>query len=201
VARSAQPFCDAWPCDPGATWIAEALINIMFRFGALLLACALLEPARSAAREEVVPVVWKTQELRFDYFGFTSKYSCDGLRDKVEGVLLRLGARRDLEVRPFGCSRMGAPESLPSLQIKISTLIPAGQGDAKDALEARWETVSLGGVGKLTSGDCELADQIRTKILPLFTSRNLKSQTDCVPHQLPAGNILLNVDVLVPAKN
>jgi hypothetical protein len=173
----------------------------MFRFGALLLACTLLEPAWAAATEEAVQAVWKTQELRFDYVGFTTKYSCDGLRDKVESVLLLLGARRDLEVRPFGCSRMGAPEPLPSLQIKVSTLIPAGQGDAKGALEARWKTVSLGGVGKLESGDCELADQIRAKILPLFTSRNLKSQTDCVPHQLPAGNILLNVDVLVPAKN
>jgi hypothetical protein len=148
-----------------------------------------------------VVVVWKGQEVRFDYVGFTSKYSCDGLRDRVESVLLLLGARRDLEVRPFGCSRMGVPEPLPSLQIKISTLIPAGQGDAKDALEARWKTVRLGGVGKLTSGDCELADQIRTKILPLFTSKNLKSQTGCVPHQLPGGNILLNVDVLVPAKS
>ncbi|TMH73959.1 MAG: hypothetical protein E6H52_14575 [Betaproteobacteria bacterium] len=39
------------------------------------------------------------------------------------------------------------------------------------------------------------------EILPLFTSRNLKSQTDCVPHQLSAGNILLNVEVLVPEKN
>jgi hypothetical protein len=101
----------------------------------LLLACALLEPAWAAP--EGVPAVWKTQELRFDYIGFTSKYSCDGLRDKVESVLLLLGARRDLEVRPFGCSRMGAPESLPSLQIKVSTLIPAGQGDVKDALEAK----------------------------------------------------------------
>lgn len=173
----------------------------MFRFAALLLACVLLPPASGSPSEEAVPAVWKAQELRFDYIGFTSKYSCEGLRDKVKDVLLLLGARRDLEVRSFGCSRMGAPEPLPSLRIKISTLIPAGQGDANDALEARWRTVSLGGAGKLTAGDCELADQIRTSILPHFTSRNLKSKTDCVPHQLPAGNILLNVDVLVPAKN
>jgi hypothetical protein len=173
----------------------------MFRFGALLLACALLEPAWGAAGEEAVPAVWKTQELKFDYVGFTSRYSCDGLRDKVESVLLLLGARRDLEVRPVGCSGMGRPEPLPSLRIKMSTLMPAGQGDAMDALEARWKTVSLGGFDKLTGGDCELADQIRTRILPLFTSRNLKAQTDCVPHQLPPGNILLDVDVLVPAKN
>jgi hypothetical protein len=174
---------------------------MMFRFGALLLACVLLEPAWGAATQEAVPAVWKTQELRFDYVGFTSRYSCDGLRDKVESVLLLLGARRDLKVSSFGCSRMGAPEPLPSLNIKISTLIPAAQGDAKDAVEARWKSVSLGGVGRLTGGDCELAEQIRAKILPVFTSRNLKSQTDCVPHQLPSGNILLDVEVLVPTKN
>ena len=30
--------------------------------------------------------VWTDKELTFVYQGFTTKYSCDGLRDKVRGV-------------------------------------------------------------------------------------------------------------------
>lgn len=155
-----------------------------------------------AAASEPQPAVWRTQELTFDYIGFTTHYSCDGLRDKIEQVLSLLGARKgDLTVTPYPCSRPGRPEPLPSVHIKVSILKPAEAAGAGGAVEAQWKTVNLAGADKLTPGDCELADQIKAKILPMFSTRNLKAQTDCTPHQQPTGNILLTVDVLMPVKN
>jgi len=157
--------------------------------------------AAPAPTEDRLPTVWKTRELTFSFLGFTSRYSCEGLRDKVEQALLALGARHDLTVTPYPCAGMGRPEFAPSLQIKVSTLEPAPTTAAGDTVEARWKTVRLGGPGKLYPGDCELAEQIKAEILPLFTTRNLKAKIDCVPHQESAGSIELTVDVLAPAKD
>src|SRR5258707_15163032 len=79
-----------------------------------------------AYRGEPIAAVWKEQQLRFFYLGRTSRYSCDGLRDKVRAMLLELGARRDLRIEALGCegsaaqSRLGAPG--PSLNIVFSAL-------------------------------------------------------------------------------
>jgi hypothetical protein len=169
------------------------------RFVMVLLVFGPFESAWADATEDRQPAVWETRELTFSYVGFTTRYSCDGLRDTVEQALMTLGARRDLIVTSYACTRIGEPEPAPSLQIKVSTLKPATATTA-DTVEARWKTVSLAGVGKLRPGECELAEQIQREILPLFATRNLKSRLDCVPHQEHAGNIELTVDVLVPAK-
>jgi hypothetical protein len=170
------------------------------RFTMLLLAIGTVGLSWAAAAEDRVHAVWKSRELTFSYLGFTSHYSCEGLRDKVEQALIALGARRDLTATPFACSNPGLPELAPQLRIKLSNLEPATTAVSGDAVEGRWKTVSLTGIDKLGRGDCELAEQIRHEILPLFTTRNLKARTDCVPHQ-ETGNIVLTVDALVPAKD
>ena len=38
----------------------------------------------------------RSSTSNFFYTGRTSRYSCDGLRDKVRAMLLDLGARRDI---------------------------------------------------------------------------------------------------------
>jgi hypothetical protein len=169
-------------------------VTLALTFGTSAMACAASTDERQAA-------IWKSQQLTFDYVGFTSHYSCEGLRDKVEDALLALGARRDLVVTAYSCSGMGRPEPFPGVRITLSTLKLAPEGAADSTVEARWKTVNLAGPGKLSPGDCELAEQIRDKILPLFTTRNVKAQLECVPHQESAGNIALTADVLVPAKD
>jgi hypothetical protein len=154
-----------------------------------------------ASTESPQAAAWKTHELTFNYVGFTTHYSCEGLRDKVEQALITLGARPDLTVTTGACTREGRPEPFPSVRIKMSALTSAAAPASSDRVEADWKTVRLGGIGKLDSGDCELAEQIRSEILPLFTTRNLKGRFTCVPHQEPAGNIELTLDVLVPAQH
>src|ERR1700678_1264798 len=82
---------------------------------------------RAAERDGGNPIaaVWKEQHLNFFYMGRTSRYSCDGLRDKVRAMLLDLGARRDIRVTALRCADAagGARPDFPgpSLNIVVST--------------------------------------------------------------------------------
>src|ERR1700760_4592296 len=75
-----------------------------------VVACVLGAPAWAAENPpapagEPQSAVWTEKELTFVYQGFTTRYSCDGLRDKVRGVLLDLGAeKKGLKVMQMGCS-------------------------------------------------------------------------------------------------
>ena len=171
----------------------------MHRVVMLVLALAASSAAGAASTDGRQPAVWKSQELAFTYVGFTSRYSCEGLRDRVMEALATLGARSDMTVTPYPCSGSGRPEPFPGVRIKVSTLAPAPEG-GEGTVEARWKTVRLSGSDTLTRGDCELAEQIQHEILPLFTTRNVKARLNCIPHQESAGEIAFTVDVLVPAK-
>jgi hypothetical protein len=150
--------------------------------------------------------VWAPKELRFTYQGFTSHYSCDGLRQRVREVLLELGARKDLEVRELGCAGpAGAPTPFPGVSVTMHVLQPAsgkGGGTAMPTVPAHWKTIDLtAGRDPLeVAGDCELIEQIKQRLLPQFTVRDVEYSSSCVPHQLSVGSIRLKAQVLVPAE-
>jgi hypothetical protein len=178
---------------PGRLAIAAAVI---------LVACI---PAWADAQEQAaagVPAVWTPKELRFTFMGFTSRYSCDGLRDKIRTVLAKLGARKDMEVRESACADLGRPTQFPGVTIKIHVLQPAsGPGGAADAqtVPAHWRAVDLAADRDLVkaAGDCELVEQIKQSILPMFTTRNLEYHSTCVPNQLSIGGTTLKAEVLL----
>jgi hypothetical protein len=146
---------------------------------------------------------WTPKELRFVYQGFTTRYSCDGLREKMRSALLALGARKDLTVREGVCSSpVGRPDPFPGVNIKMQVLTPlAATAAAPDAtaVAAHWKTVDLrlNQDALSESGDCELIEQIKQSILPLFTTRKIEYSSNCVPHQLSAGGTRLRAEVLI----
>jgi hypothetical protein len=160
----------------------------------------------AAPAEEGQPAVWAQKELTFVYQGFTTRYSCDGLRDKVRGVLLDLGAeKKGLKVQELGCtSPFGRPDPFPGVRVKMSVLQPAGgsSDDKQTPVAAHWQPVDLKLRDSFStdSGECELVEQIRQKILPLFATRNVDLKSDCIPHQASATRPSLKVEVLVPDK-
>jgi len=100
--------------------------HIYVRNAALLLA-ALAGAATFAApvAKAAEPAAWKDHDLVLDYFGFTTRYSCDGLRDRVRTVLLQLGARPDLSISTSGCLHPGGGvELFPSVQVHFASLQP-----------------------------------------------------------------------------
>jgi hypothetical protein len=167
---------------------------------ACLCAAALADAPQSAQPSEWA--VWTPKEVRFVYQGFTSHYSCDGLRDKVKSVLLKLGARKDLQVRESPCAGpVSGPNPFPGVSIKMHVLEPAagkGGGEALPTVPARWRMVDLTSSRDLLQdpGDCELLEQIKETLLPKFTTRNLEYNSTCVPHQLTSGT-RLKAEVLV----
>jgi len=155
------------------------------------------EPSAGSGRESAV---WAPKELDFAYQGFTTKYSCDGLQERMRDVLLKLGARPDLRVRGYGCTRPG-PDPLAGVSIKMNVLQPAGKQGAP-AVPVHWQRVDL-----LTglyeqdpvdaAADCELIGQIKQKILPLFATRNVDYRSTCEAHHLVPGGTRLKAEVLV----
>jgi hypothetical protein len=157
----------------------------------------------AAAGEAQPPVwaVWTDKELTYVYQGFTTRYSCDGLRDKIRGVLLDLGAdKKTLKVLQLGCSSPdGRPDPFPGVRVKVKVVQPAGPNDTPTG-QAHWKAIDLKLRDSFTtdSGECELMEQIRDKILPLFATRNVDYKADCIPHQATATRPSLKLEVLWP---
>jgi hypothetical protein len=150
--------------------------------------------------------VWAPKEFRFTYQGFTSKYSCDGLREKMRDILLQLGARKsDLKITDWGCAgSSGRPDPFPGVAVKMTVLVPAdGAADPAQTVPAHWQPLAL----KLDrsslseAGECELVEQVKQKVLPLFSTRNIDLKSNCVPHQLTPGGTQLSAEVLAPDQN
>jgi hypothetical protein len=172
-------------------------------------------PARAdtpAAQADGVSAVWTAKQKRYTYMGFTSRYSCDGLRDKIRATLLKFGAAKDLKVDSMACpSGPGRPTTFPGVSITMQVLTPAADaGAAGDAasgksVPAHWKLVDLTARRDPldVAGDCELIEQIKQQILPLFTTRNVQYQSTCIPNQLQVGGTQLKAEFLIadePAK-
>ena len=201
-------------CSPGTRKLIPTLAcSVLFAVGSgLALAAGTPEsPAtdRSAAGQSTTDgeqaAVWTPKEVTFVYQGFTARYSCDGLRDKVRSAVLQLGAnKKELKVTEWGCAAsLGRPDRFPGVRIKMSVLTPAsGSADGDDkTVPSHWKPVDLNlkDIGDTTdSGTCELVEQIKAKIVPLFTARNVDLQSQCIPHQASAAGPSLKLEVLMP---
>ena len=159
-------------------------------------------PGAAADASDSEAAVWTPKEASFTYMGFTTKYSCEGLVGKVKSVLLSLGAQREgLTVYGTGCAvSAGRPAPLPGVKVRMKVLVPAAEGNATgDTVPAHWKPVQV----QLNSdplgeaGECELVEQIRQKLLPLFSTRDVEFKPTCVPHQLNPGGTRLRAQVLM----
>jgi hypothetical protein len=177
--------------------------------GVGLLLFAPIRPA-DAQNDAGVPIaaVWKEQHLNFFYMGRTSRYSCEGLRDKVRAMLLDLGARRDIRVTALGCedgaARARRGSLGPSLNIVVSTPAlpdasakPLHPGDLA-AVNARFEpfTITSDAFRNMGIADCELVEEFSRQILPKLAARIQKRDITCVPFQQSGGRFLVRGEVL-----
>jgi hypothetical protein len=147
------------------------------------------------------PGSWQTHKVEFANMGFTSTYSCDGLQSKLELLLHELGARRGAEVETFGCDRgFGVPSKFAHARLNFAALQPGANG-ADPAVAGSWRRVEFAPNHPfaLQDGDCELIEQFRDKVLPLFATRKLESSTHCVPHQNSTFSLRFEVFAGPPA--
>jgi hypothetical protein len=162
-------------------------------------------PPQSSPPQSSPPTwaVWTPKELRFTYMGFTSHYSCDGLADKMRSIVLQLGARSDLKIRETPCSgQLGRPTEFPGVTVNMNVLTPWDATSANATVTpvpAHWKLVEISTDRDplREAGDCELIEQVKTRVLPLFTTRNIDYRSTCIPNQLQIGGTVLKAEVLI----
>jgi hypothetical protein len=150
------------------------------------------------------PGVWQKHTYNFQFMGFTTTYSCDGLAYKLKVLLLAAGARSDLKSTPGACSRgYGTPDKFAQAALTFYTLSPAaGDKDAEGPrVDGAWRSIVFGtrSPRELALGDCELVEQFRRSLLPMFTARNVNDQMTCVPHQESGSVINLSFEAFAAA--
>jgi hypothetical protein len=151
--------------------------------------------------------IWQKHDYTFRFLGFTTAYSCDGLADQLRVLLIAAGARADSKSRAGACaSGYGRPDTLPQADLTFYTLVPANAAKISDGQQVMgtWRPVTIAtrSPRELTLGDCELIEQFRTLVLPMFTVRNIDDHMTCVPHQESGSVINLKFETFaqLPAK-
>jgi hypothetical protein len=180
---------------------------------AILLTTALASTVRAepAQPQNLVDAVWKVQQMNFAYRGYSTVYTCTGLRDKLEVIFKTLGARDGIEITTYDCNdgsgqarfRIAflSPVEATEENVRALTtydskqvLIARSRGEplptAEDLprFQASWQTISFARDRKmrLSPGDCELVQQLRRFVLPYLSVRVEKDNVRC---SQTSGNI------------
>jgi hypothetical protein len=175
----------------------------------MLIAAIGLVATATAAADSTQSATWTQRKLlRFSppsnyvpangYLSNTHFLSCDELIDRVEFLLSQLGAR-DIVVDQRDCRRGGV--ELRSIDATFSVLSPTDNtqklaAGASTPVEAHWQIVELGG-SDVQLGDCAFLKYATVKILPLFSTRDVK----LIPTEVCAKvGVGLRAQVLKPAQ-
>lgn len=151
-----------------------------------------------------LPAKWQAHQYEFHFLGFTSIYSCDGLADKLRVLLQQLRPRSDARVMRLCPQGYGVPDKFARAKLTFSSLVPLTEAvpatTAEPTVPGMWLHVKLSPDAPydLRRGDCELIEEFRDSLLPMFVTRRVNSQISCVPHE-ETGTFSLSFDVFVPA--
>ena len=172
-------------------WVKALIVNV----GVIALLPGV--DALSATQDQGV---WVKHDTAFQFQGFTTTYSCDGLADKLRILLVAAGARGDAKATAGACSSaFGRPDKFARARLMFYTLAPSpSTAGASVPVNGVWRSVAIADHSprELRLGDCELVEQFRDKVLPMFQTRNVESRMTCVPNQLSGSVIRLNFEVL-----
>lgn len=163
-------------------------------------------PAAAPAATAPVDGVWTENRYSFTHLGFTSVYSCDGLASKLKVLLRAAGARADIVANPIGCAMgSGRPDRFARVDLRFYTLRPVAAGapaaDAPAPVPGVWKAIRFDDrrPRDLEAGDCELLEEFRNVLLPLFATRAVDDGLRCVPHQVSAGGLGFGFEAFVAA--
>jgi hypothetical protein len=135
---------------------------------------------------DIITGAWQHHHASFNYIGFTSLYTCDGLEGQVRQILLHLGARHDTKVTARGCpGPYNTPSHIASVVADFYTLAPATDVAEAGTVQARWAPVEVTPQRPffMSDGDCELIQEMKDLITQNFSLRDVEYRTSCVPHR------------------
>lgn len=169
-----------------------------------IVVCALLPAVPAAASDsglEEAAAAWKKHEVDLPYMGFTTRYTCSGLKSKVRLLLKHMGAREDIKIRERGCEYgYQFVADFPRLKIEFYApeLPEPGTRDVGQPVLGVWKPVVIkkNSPRGLEMGDCELVEIFRDRVIPKFLTRDVQGDVNCIPHQLVGNRIDLRFEVL-----
>jgi hypothetical protein len=147
------------------------------------------------------PAAWTRHEVELLYMGFTTRYTCGGLKSKVKLLLKHLGVRDDVKIIERGCE-FGYQKVADFPKVKITFWAPTipkqGDTDPGDPVLGVWKPVVIrkNSPKGLEMGDCELVEIFRDRVMPKFVTRSMQGDINCIPHQLVGNRIDLRFEVL-----
>ncbi len=166
--------------------------------------CALLA-ATTAMADDSLPTeeaaAWTMHEVDFQYMGFTTRYTCGGLKSKVKLLLKHLGVREDVKILERGCE-FGYQKVADFPRLKITFWAPGipkpGDRNVGEPVLGVWKPVVIkrNSPKGLDMGDCELVEIFHDRVMPKFLTRSIEGDINCIPHQLVGNRIDLRFDVL-----
>jgi hypothetical protein len=143
--------------------------------------------------------VWQKHDYSFQFLGFTTTYSCDGLASKLKVLLIAAGARADAKSISDACAGgYGTADKFARARLTFYTLSPVANGETSStSINGAWRSVVIQDRSprEVRLGDCELVEQFRDKVLPMFTTRNVENRMTCVPNQLSGSAVNLKFEV------
>jgi hypothetical protein len=200
------------------------------RFVALAAALALFGTAQAsptgtspADQRSNIEAVWKTQQIAFEYYGYSTFYSCLSLHRRVQRMLVSVGASPDIRLQSYRCDDHSGsarflfeikspveatPENIREMTTYDSTdeLVAMVRGErlpnAEDVQRFRavWRKISFAKDRhlRLSPGDCELVEQFRRQVLPKMSVQVLHDSVRCSPGYSGISPPRLTVSALVP---
>ena len=161
-----------------------------------------------AATATAAAATWTQHTLTFAYQGLTTRYSCEGLKQKMGALLRYFGARPEsIRLRTYGCAGGPyRPSPAINLAMDFETLAPSPADGATATVRGAWVERDLFGKTRIARqapssigrGDCELVEKFVATVLPSFTHEILRDLTRCIPHELNGTMPNLRVRVLAP---
>ncbi len=169
---------------------------------AMLAVLAAMPVAASENAPAEAAAAWKRHEVTFVYNGFTTRYSCGGLKSKVKLLLKHMGARADVKITERGCDYgYTMVAEFPRLKIIFyAPELPAhGSINVGEPVLGVWKKVEIrrNSPKGLEMGDCELVELFRDRVMPKFLMRAVEGDVNCIPHQLVGNRIDLRFEVLM----
>jgi hypothetical protein len=157
-------------------------------------------PTLAANSPATVAGTWELHKAQFDFYGITTRYSCDSIEDKVKEILVHFGARRkDAHVYASGCPNgQTSPSRTAFVRAEFYVLAPIDDASAPGAVNAQWTALEMRPSHPffIGDGDCELVKEMQDLLSKNFPLRDVSYTTGCVPHDLTLNGFSVKAQVL-----
>ena len=138
-----------------------------------------------SAQSEIVEAQWEVHQVKFQYAGFSSHYTCDGVESKLRRLLKLIGARDDARVET-NCHGSSEIKRFHRIKMAFAMPVPADKTDlSREIIPAEWQKVRVAGSSSryLDSGDCELLEHFQRHVMPHLYFRDVKKRIRCIPYR------------------